>query len=276
MSDQHPAKLDKAGQQFWNEMWTSSAVAAAVDPADGSLLNSYNRRFHQEFVRLFANMRGSTTRLLEIGCAKSAWLPYFAREFGFSVTGLDYSPIGSQMAREGLRRSGVDGEVVCTDLFTPPPRMLGAYDVVVSFGVAEHFEDTSAYLTSVAAYLKPGGLLITSIPNMAGAVGSLQKLLSRRVYDIHVIIDREMFRKAHEVAGLEVLECDYFMSTNFGVVNLDGVPRGTPTYLAKKVLLGVLARVSMAAWFVERSLGSLPVSRRSSPYVNCVARRRDT
>jgi 2-polyprenyl-3-methyl-5-hydroxy-6-metoxy-1,4-benzoquinol methylase len=274
MSAERPAPRDKAGQQFWNACWAGSAIPAAVDPADGSLLNTVNSRFHHEFVRRFASMRGPATRLLEIGCAKSAWLPYFAREFGFSVSGIDYSPIGAQMAQEALRRHAVAGEIVCTDLFTPPTHMLGAYDVVVSFGVAEHFEDTVAYLAAVSAYLKPGGMLVTSIPNMTGWVGSLQKILSRTVFDIHVPIDRETFRTAHEAAALDVLECDYFMSTNFGVVNLNGVPTGTVPFLAKKVVLGVLARVSMLIWALERRLGALRVNRFSSPYVNCFARRR--
>jgi cyclopropane fatty-acyl-phospholipid synthase-like methyltransferase len=46
--------------------------------------------FTLNFVR-FKEYHCAASRLLEIGCARSAWLPYFAQEFGIDVSGLDYS-----------------------------------------------------------------------------------------------------------------------------------------------------------------------------------------
>ena len=42
-------------------------------------------------------------RMLEIGCGASAWLVYFAKEFGYRVEGIDYSELGCELARENLR-----------------------------------------------------------------------------------------------------------------------------------------------------------------------------
>ena len=267
--------MDKAGPQFWNDSWAASALVSAVDPSDRSLLNAVNRRFHALFARLFERsaVTNARLRLLEIGCANSGWLPYFAKQFGFQVCGLDYSPIGAEMSRQMLQANGVAGEIVCSDLFTPPPAMLGQFDVVVSFGVAEHFEDTRAYLAAAAAYLKPGGMLITSIPNMVGWNGTLQKLLNRQVYDIHELIDPARLTQAHVDAGLQVVECDYFTLTNFGVVSLTGVRLLSPLGFAKKVVLAVLARVSMLTWALAPERDLLRPNRMSSPYINCVARK---
>lgn len=55
--------------------------------------------------------------------------------------------------------------------FSPPASMLGKFDVVVTFGVVEHFIDTRACLDAMSQFLKPGGLLVTSIPNLAGWIG---------------------------------------------------------------------------------------------------------
>lgn len=265
--------LDKAGQKYWDDSWASSALPHPVDPADPSLLNWVNRRFHQFFSSLFDRSRGSSMTLLELGCATSAWLPYFAKEYGFSVCGLDYSPVGSQLAREVLRAAGVEAQVVCADLFSPPQQMLGTFDVVVSFGVAEHFEDTASFLAAAASYLKPGGMLITSIPNMTGLVGSLQKTINKPVYDIHQLIDVPTFKEAHARAGLSVSECDYFIFTNFGVSNLMGVSTRTPGGFLKQVALGILARASMLMWRIEDRLGPFGANRITSPYINCVARK---
>src|SRR6267143_783637 len=103
--------MDKAGQEFWNNSWARSNLPGAVNPSDPQLNNWVNRR-------LFEKSETSSMRLLEIGCAKSAWLPYFAKEFGFSVSGLDYSPIGCEMARKVLQANEIVAEVVCADLFS--------------------------------------------------------------------------------------------------------------------------------------------------------------
>jgi len=213
-------------------------------------------------------------RLLEIGCAKSAWLPYFAKEFGFEVCGLDYSPVGCEMARKVLQANGVEADVVQADLFSPPVNMLGTFDVVISIGVVEHFDDTASCLSAVSSFLKPGGMLITNIPNMVGWIGSIQRLVNRPVYDIHQLIDPVRLREAHESAGLDVLECDYFLCTSFGVNNLNGISMSTAVGFFKKIFLGILARVSMLVWLIENKIGSFSPNRFSSPYINCIARKR--
>ena len=273
--------MDKAGQKYWNDSWTSSDIPEAVNPSDPRLKNYINRRFHQVFLRLFDRSKTPSMRLLEIGCAKSAWLPYFAIEFGFKVCGLDYSPVGCEMARKVLQTNGVEADVIQADLFSPPVDMLGAFDVVISIGVVEHFDDTASCLSAVSSFLKPGGMLITNIPNMMGWIGSIQRLVNRPVYDIHQLIDPVRLREAHESAGLDVLECDYFVCTSFGVVctsfgvkNLNGISTSTAVGFLKKVFLGVLARVSMLVWFIENKMGSFSPNRFSSPYINCIARKR--
>ena len=265
--------MDKAGQKYWNDSWAASDLPDAVNPSDMRLRNYPNRRFHQVFLKLFDKAETRSMRLLEIGCAKSAWLPYFAKEFGFSVSGLDYSPIGCQMAKQVLQANGVEAEVVCADFFSPPENMLGSFDVVVSVGVVEHFEDTAACLKAVSAFLKPGGMLITNIPNMVGWIGAIQKMVNKPVYDIHQLLDPIMLREAHQRAGLEVLECDYFMYTSFGVNNLAGISTNNLTGFLKKVLLGVMARISMLVWAIEERVGDFLPRKSISPYVNCIARK---
>lgn len=265
--------MDKAGKKYWNDSWAASDLPEAVDPCDMRLRNYTNRQFHQLFLKLFDKSETPSMRLLEIGCAKSAWLPYFAKEFGFSVGGLDYSPIGCQMAEKVLQANGVDAEVVCADLFSPPESMIGRFDVVVSFGVVEHFNDTTECIRAVSAFLKPGGVLITNIPNMVGWIGWVQKMVNKPVYDIHQLIDPTMMRASNKMAGLEVIDSDYFIFTGFGVNNLAGIATGSATWYLKKIFLGVLARTSMLVWFMEEKLGNFTPRKSTSPYVNCIARK---
>lgn len=264
--------MDKAGQEFWNGLWRSSDTPRPVDPSDKALHNWVNRQFHQLFERLFDRSRTPGMALLEVGCGKSAWLPYFAREFAFKISGLDYSPVGCEMAKKILFVNAIPGDIVEADLFHPPAHLFGGFDVVTSFGLVEHFDDTTSCIKALSRFLKPEGLIITSIPNMVGWVGAIQKIVNRPVYDIHQLIDPAKLKEAHTNAGLDVLECAYFISSNFGVNNLAGLPTNTPSYFLKKVLLGILARASMLVWWMEGIGIKFPTNRLTSPYITCVAR----
>lgn len=264
--------MDKAGKKYWNDSWAGKKLPSAVDPYQPGLNNYVNRRFHEYFCEVFSCMKTYGMNLLEIGCARSTWLPYFAKEFGFKVYGIDYSEIGCQQASQILLNEHVYGEVVCADLFLLPKFMLEAFDVVFSFGVAEHFLDTSACIAALSKFLKPGGLIVTNIPNMAGLIGYVQKMINRPVYNIHKPLDKEALFKAHQESGLEVSNYDYFISTNFGVCNLTGLPMNTRRWLVKKIILAVLRRFSMTMWLVESKMSKkFKATILMSAYINCIA-----
>jgi len=260
---------DKAGKTYWDHAWEKTLTVNAVDPHLQGINNHVNRIYHDYFVNIFSGLQTEGKKLLEIGCARSQWLPYFAKEFGFKVAGIDYSEAGCLMAREILSNAGIEGEVVCTDFFNHPQNMLGDYDVVVSFGVVEHFESTTDCLNAFTKYLTPGGIIITIIPNMTGTVGMMQKILNRAVYDKHVPLDCNMLRKAHELAGVKALTCNYFVSNHFGVINLEGLdPRQISTRI-KAFFLLCLRYTFKAIWKLEEVFGELPPSKLMSPFIIC-------
>jgi 2-polyprenyl-3-methyl-5-hydroxy-6-metoxy-1,4-benzoquinol methylase len=266
--------MDKAGKEFWEASWAASRPPDSVDPLRQGLTSYVHGRFDKYFRKVFAGAETRRAKLIEIGCARSLWLPFFATEFGFEVTGLDYSERGCQQEREILARAGVEGEVVCADFFSPPESLLGSFDVVVSLGVAEHFTDTPDCIKAFARFLKPGGLMLTSIPNMKGLPGLLARRFNRAFYDVHVPLDAQALAGAHAAAGLNVLECDNFMSSNFGVCSLEGIKERSAEWLAKKSILALLVRLSWLAWIVEdKTGGQLKPNRLTSPYINCVARK---
>ena len=260
---------DKATPEYWSRLWAEGPPPRPIDPHGRAPGNFVNRRFHAYFTNAFAGIETAGARLLELGCARSAWLPYVNRQFGFAVTGLDYTEIGCAQARAVLAASAVSGEIVHADLFTPPAAMLDKFDVVVSFGLVEHFSDTAAALAACARFVKPGGMMITTIPNLSGWLGAMQRRFDRAVYDIHVALDRAKFAQAHQAAGLELVACDYFMFANWQVLNVQRL-RGRLARLAFNVAIALPTRIT---WLVE-SLGlPLAANPRTSPYIVCRARR---
>jgi 2-polyprenyl-3-methyl-5-hydroxy-6-metoxy-1,4-benzoquinol methylase len=268
-------KNDKAGKAYWDEVWTGDTLPLPVDPSQTNIDNYVNVRFHEYFSRIFSRIEPSDKLLLEVGCANSSWLPYFSQQFGFKIYGLDYSEIGCEQSREILSNAGIQGEIVCADFFSPPTSLLGKFDVVVTFGVVEHFTDTQSCIKALSKLLKPGGLLITNIPNMVGLIGTIEKMINRPVYDIHVPLDVKVLDKAHKLLGLEVLQCDYFLSTHFGVLNLNGLDPRSLSWKIKKFFLKILLHISKLVWLCEDAFVQLMPTRLISPYINCLAQKQN-
>ncbi len=265
----HQVGDSKAPKEYWDSQWHDGNLPRAIDPQDHSLRNETGLRFDALFRKVFgAGKRGADIpNLLELGCARSAWLPYFSKELGFRVAGIDYSPAGCEQARAILAMEGVEGDVTLANIFSAPPHLLNRFDYVVSFGVVEHFEATDKCLRSCGAFLKSGGTMITVIPNMNGLTGRLQKWLEPDVYGIHVPLDAKALQRAHELAGLDVLRCECFCFSNFGVLNLNRF---------RKSFLGLwfsrtLNAISAVTWILERMGVRLPANRVTSPYVICVS-----
>ena len=261
---------DRAGKAHWDNTWQQAAVPVRPAEIDGLGRWNHVNRGVARFLRRWLTLGIANRCLVEFGCARSVWLPFFANQLGYSVSGIDYSELGCDLARKTLARANVEGEVVLGDFFDPPGALVEHFDAAFSFGVAEHFDDTAGCIQAFARLLKDRGRIVTIIPNMTGVPGYLQKRLNRPVYDKHVPLDRAALLAAHQAAGLRVLDAGYLFSTNFGVLNLTGLPTGTAAWAAKRAFTAALARVSLIGWAVEPWL---PPVQSFAGYVYCVAER---
>jgi cyclopropane fatty-acyl-phospholipid synthase-like methyltransferase len=203
------SKTDKAGENYWEEVWKASNLQPAIIPESKSINNYFNHIAHNYFKEQLGNLATQDKKILEVGCGNSVWLPYFAKEFGMNITGLDYSEHGCAQERKILEREGITGEIICSDFFSPPENLIGSFDFVVSFGVIEHFTDTTGAIKQLSKFLKKGGLLITFVPNLTGLYGFLQKRFNRPVFDIHYPMDKEQLKSFTEKAGLQLINIQY-------------------------------------------------------------------
>ena len=98
------------------------------------------------------------------GCAPAKRLICFAKEFGYDVYGIDYSERGVEIARENLKIAGVEGIILCEDIFQSSFEEQ-SFDIVYSMGLIEHFESPTEIIDVHIKLLKRGGMLIITIPN---------------------------------------------------------------------------------------------------------------
>jgi len=260
--------MDKAGEQFWTQFWQGKRLPPPIRIGG----RGPRAWFYQEFHRLWqAYLPAATSRplrFLEIGCAQSRWLPYFAQEWGYEVAGLDYSELGCAQSRNLLAREGVAGKIYHQDMFFPAPHQLENFDVILSNGVVEHFEDTVAALRQISVYLRPGGLVLTIIPNFTGWLGRLQSLVGPDILAIHRLLNREELAAAHIEAGLSLRYCDYLSFLHFSVVN-PGAKGGA----WRRIWFFKGLKAATAFTKCLQRLWFMPVDQRTAGFIVCIAQK---
>lgn len=149
--------IDKAGKEHWNSTERNQHVDMGAFAPDVGVRNVAKRMWHEMFESAIGGTAHTTQKVLELGCGGSAFLPYFAHQFGFDVSGIDYSESGCDLARQMCVANNISARVVCADFFHAPAEMMESFDVVASFGVVEHFSDTTYTLSRFAGFLKREG-----------------------------------------------------------------------------------------------------------------------
>ncbi len=255
-------------REYWNALWRDGRPLSPIDPHKRGLRNYAYRHLHQVFAAALSSENPGGKQLIEIGCGGSRWLAYFHRAHGCRISGIDYSPQGCAATRDLLDRMGIAGNIMLGDLFNPPTDQLNMFDFVFSNGLVEHFADTPAAIAACAAFLKPGGLMITLVPNMTGPPGWLQRLFDRPLYEKHMPLSREQLAGAHHTAGLEIVDAQYVLLAHLGVIQFGALEH----LLGSHILQVVKIALSAPLWALGPWLGLWP-NRWTSPFVMCLARK---
>jgi 2-polyprenyl-3-methyl-5-hydroxy-6-metoxy-1,4-benzoquinol methylase len=132
---------------------------------------------------------------------------YVARELveaGLVVDGAELDPVAAEQARQ------VCDTVVVGDLQHLDLSNLPHYDVVLFGDTLEHLPDPGAVLARLRSRLKPGGVLVVSIPNVANWAIRLGLLAGRFRYTDRGILDRTHLRFYTRRTLIELLEAAGF------------------------------------------------------------------
>jgi SAM-dependent methyltransferase len=129
-------------------------------------------------------------RALEYGCG-AAGMSIFLKERGYDAVGVDLSVAALQVARQNddlHRRRGAPLMLVAADSLRLPFAD-GQFDVVMSYGLLEHFESAplGRLLDEVVRVLRPGGVFIADIVPAgwnARYLGTLLNFLGSATYNL--------------------------------------------------------------------------------------------
>lgn len=251
-------------KSYWNDMYGDHRERTSL-----SIEGYKNKNIETIYNSMIAEGLDGKS-ILEIGAGGSQWLIFLAQHHPTSkFTGLDYTMAGCQELDKRASDANVDIDVICADLFNPPTELFGQYDLIISYGVVEHFDSLSHVMGALSQYSKPTGTIWTIIPNMSGIAGSITKYLNKSVYEIHNPHNLEGFVEGHRDAQLEVVSANYLCTSEFGVLS-SCINEKSP-WLHRSIYLW-LSRLSKLIALFEEKGAKLPTSKLLSPYIVCTSK----
>ncbi|MCH2023537.1 MAG: methyltransferase domain-containing protein [Saprospiraceae bacterium] len=117
----------------------------------------YYQHWKWEHQVVLDSLKGNE-KILEIGCGAAGFLSTLSKK-GFEITGLE---LNKKAVNDGQKK-GLD--VHFQSIQEHAKENPEKYDIVCSFQVVEHIADVHSFIEASLMSLKPGGLMIISVPN---------------------------------------------------------------------------------------------------------------
>jgi SAM-dependent methyltransferase len=173
-------------------------------------------------------------------------LSYFHEALGLKISGIDYSPAGVTATQDNLARQGIKSEIIEGDYLSYT--FSSKFDVIVSFGVVEHYTRPALIIEKCFEDLRKGGVCFCAVPNFESALyARLQRAVDNGVWERHVVLGLNELELLLRRAGFAEVSGSYFGSFGLGVVNISRFHGAEPLYFSSNLLLhlffkGVLGR----------------------------------
>ena len=154
---QNPRPTPAAIGHYYPENYHPFLIAVEDEP---SPLRRIDRAFglHMRTSAVHKAAGGRPGRLLDVGCATGVFLDGM-RKLGWQVQGVEPS---AYAASYGRRRFGLD---VFEGLLEDAPLPPASFDAITMWDVLEHVHEPQPVLAELARLLRPGGVLVLSLPN---------------------------------------------------------------------------------------------------------------
>ena len=198
----------------WDEVWSDISLPMEVGRSKGPLAWRAIVAVLDEYLPKKAGLD-----VLEIGGAPGQVLAYLSKAHGYSIHCLDYSPAGCEKTRENFALLGVPGKTYCGDVFSDDLN-LPTFDVVYSLGFIEHFSDLTIPIERHLKLLKPGGILVVTIPNYQGINAWVMRRLAPTRLAKHNLqsMDIALWKSFEDKFGLITLHKGYIGGLWIGVL----------------------------------------------------------
>lgn len=144
-------------QNYWESYYKNPVISKDQIIAICSAYDQFWKKI------ISANKSDSIQTILEIGGYPGRYLAYLASKFNLMPTSIDFNSDREKIDQVMKAFDVTDYSVIQTDFLTHQPT--DQYDIVISNGFIEHFENFEQVMDKHVAYLKKGGTMLIMIPN---------------------------------------------------------------------------------------------------------------
>jgi 2-polyprenyl-3-methyl-5-hydroxy-6-metoxy-1,4-benzoquinol methylase len=157
-----------------------------------------------------ANKSDSIKKILEVGGYPGRYLAYLASKYSLIPTSLDFNSDREKIDLVMKAFDVTDYNVIQADFLAHQPKE--QYDIVISNGFIEHFEDYNQVMDKHVTYLKKGGTMLIMIPNkrwLRKWYGLLVDYKNLKAHNLKCM-RKKVFIDFAERNNLELLDFTYF------------------------------------------------------------------
>lgn len=208
--------------------------------------------------------------IVEVGSAPGWNLLNFKNRLGYIPYGIEYSHVGAEQNRRKFIASGVsEGNVIESDFFSKElqERYKEHFDIVMSGGFIEHFDDPTNVIQKHVDLIKKNGYFIITVPNFQGVNSVLARFFNEDIASTHnfSILNKEGFEAVFPQDGIEKLYCHYFGTLYFGLYAFNYEKNGRLKYFIYRFLVRLQIVLNVLFSFVLGKKGF--ETKYTSPYI---------
>lgn len=198
-------------QDYWEKYYSKSATNKKniID-----VVSIYDKYWN---VLITENDNKNKKTLIELGGYPGRYLAYLSDKYNLTSTCLDFNSDTIKVEESMPAFGVVDYKIIQADILNYKP--LEKYDLVISNGFIEHFDNYEKVLNNHCAYLKKGGTMLVMIPNKRGSRRLYGYLVDYKNLKAHNLkcMEKKTFENFANENNLLVLKNEYFGGFPFAV-----------------------------------------------------------
>ena len=197
-------------QEYWEKYYSAQKP-------DVKRINKIVGEYDLYWQKLIDSCDHKPESIIEIGAYPGRYLAYLSKKYSLKPTALDYNSDTSKI-EECFASFGIeDFELIQADFLNHTTNQ--KYDIVISNGFVEHFEDFNTVMDLHCKYLSPGGTMLIMIPNkrfLRKYYSYLVDLDNLKIHNLKVM-NLEIFRSFAARNSLNIEFLNYYGGFNFNV-----------------------------------------------------------
>lgn len=198
-------------QNYWEEYYSNTQTQRKNIEQVVSVYDKYWE------VLIKSNNANPPKTIIEIGGYPGRYLAYLADKYHLTPTSLDFNSDKIKI-EESMQAFNVKNfNIIQADIFNYEPE--NKYDIVISNGFIEHFDNYNEVLDKHMLYLKKGGTMLIMIPNMKGYIKFYKSFVDKENLKTHTLkcMNFKVFKSFALRNNLKIFKCEYFGGFPFSV-----------------------------------------------------------